>query len=151
MKRYYLDKLTLFQSIIKAIILNIIFTIIFIVFIKLTKIELKDNLYYVLGLVYLVVFISQMVCFTRTNSFYIKDNTIYYTTRFKEKKIDLTKVTMIEEYIGLNYIFGLKTIILHLDKKRYKFLLKNHRADVFKNELETKLNNEEEVFSVNIW
>lgn len=150
MKRYYLDKLTLIQSIIKSIILNIIITIIILVFIKLTKIDLKEYLYYVLGVVYLVVIVSQVVCFTATNSFYIKDNTIFYSTRFKEKKIELTKVTMIEEYIGLNYIFGLKTIILHLDKKRYKFLLKKNRADIFKNELETKLNNEEVIFVFNI-
>jgi len=86
----------------------------------------------------------------RKISFYIINNSLYYSGIFKDIKIDLEKVTMIEEYIGLNYLFGFKTIYLYVNRKKYAFQFKNKRAKIFKNELEQKLNNNEIITNLNI-
>ena len=145
MKRYYLDNLTLFQSILKALIVNILITIFLILLIVISGLSFDVTVIYVFGFIYIIVFIIQIKASYARKSFYLKHNTLVYCTNRKEKPIDLTKVRLIEEYYGINHLFGFKTIYIHQDNKKFSFLLKKDRADIFKVELETKLNNYEEV------
>lgn len=145
MKRYYLDNLTLFQSILKALIVNVLITIFTLLLIAIAGYSIDITVLCILGFIYLIVFITQITSTYSRKSFYLKHNTLVYCTNRKEKPIDLTKVKLIEEYYGINYVFGYKTIFIHLDNKKYSFLFKKDRADIFKTELETKLNNYEEV------
>lgn len=139
MKRYYLDRLSLFQSIIKGIIINVLITIFLLVIMILAKILFQYIFIYLLLIIYIVVLIIQIAKAFEKKSFYMIDNTLVYCMKNNEVNIDLDNIKLIEEYYGINYLFGYKTIYLHLNNKKYPFVFKKERADKFKKQLEYKL------------
>jgi len=150
MKRYYLDKLNIFETIIKAIIINILISIFLVFLFLISGLEYNIIYIYILGIIYIVIFIIQIAKVFLRLSFYISDNAIIYCSGKKEAKLKLYSITKLEEYYGINYLFGKKTIIIHIKSKRYNFVLNKDRADIFKVELEEAINNEEDLKVFNI-
>ena len=150
MKRYYLDRLTVFESIIKALMINIFITIFLVVLLLIAGYGFY--LYYVYGffVIYFGVLIYQAVKSSVRISFYIKDNAIVRCNKNNEVIIQLCNIKVIEEHLGLNYLFGKKTIILHEKNRKHEFVLNKKRADIFKNHLEEVINNSLELIDFNI-
>lgn len=150
MKRYYLDRLSIFESIIKALIINVLITIFVVVLLLIAKYGFYS--YYIYGfiIIYIIVLIYQLIKSLERISFYIKDNAIIRCKKNDEVIIQLGNIDVIEEYYGINYLFGKKTIILHEKSKKHNFVLNKDRADIFKKHLEEVINNSLELKDFNI-
>ncbi|MFA7435933.1 MAG: hypothetical protein WC006_06180 [Bacilli bacterium] len=144
MKRYYMDRLNVFESFLKAVIVNILITI-FLGLIFIVTGLYFDMLYiYVFFILYVIIIIYHILKSYSKISFYINDNSIIYCKGNKEAKIKLHSITKLEEYFGINYLFGKKTIFIYVNNKKYDFVIKKSRADIFKNQLEEYINETEE-------
>jgi len=150
MKRYYLDKLNVFQSLIKAIIICILITMFLGILFLMTSLVMDIFYLYALGVIYIVIFIIVISKGFLSLSFYINDNAIIYCNGKKETKIKLHSITKLEEYFGIDYLFNKKTIIIHANNKRYNFIFSKDRAEIFKNQLEDYINDVEEFGDFNL-
>lgn len=150
MKRYYLDRLNVGQSIIKALIVNVLLTLFLALILFASAYEFYIWYLYILGLVYIAVFIVHISKSFIRLSFYINDNSIIYCKGRNEKKIKLHNIIKLEEYFGINYLFGKKTIIIYVRNKRYSFVLNKERADIFRDQLEEYINIKEEFGDFNL-
>lgn len=141
MKRYYPDKHTLFETIIIATLLNILFTLIIGIILLIIGSQIYLFYLYILIGLYIIVFSINIRRAFQKISFYFIDNYIVYCNKNDEIKINLDDIRLIEEYLGIEYLFGKKTIIIHNKDKKYPFLFKKEKADRFKAEIERILNN----------
>ena len=154
MKRYYLDKLNIIESIIKSIIINILITLFLFLIVLLSNLESYFWFTYVLTFIYIVVFFINIIKSFIRISFYSIGRTIMYCTPRKEEKIELDNINLIEEYYGINYLFGYKAIVLHLEKnkkkRKYSFIFKRKKADIFFNYLKETIDSGEELSDINL-
>lgn len=150
MKRYYLDRLSIFESIIKALIINVLITVFLVALLLVAKYGFYS--YYIYGfiIIYIIVLIYHLIRSSEKITFYIKDNAIIRCKKNEEVLIELKNIDVIEEYFGVNYLFGKKTIILHEKNKKHYFMLNKDRAAIFKNHLEDVINNSLELKDFNI-
>lgn len=143
MKRYYLDKLNFIQTLIKILIINILLTIFTAILTIISR--LGFGLVYIVFMVviYQVVIIKIIIESIDKSNIYLKDGNIYYCTRKKEEVISLDLIDTIEEYIGVDYLFGKKSVIIHLNRRKYKLLFNKQKADLFIKWLNKAIENRE--------